>query len=53
MFDEKAVLSREKVETICLTRTHPFELLLVGLFKSNSLGSIHLSPPVERNLDIA
>ena len=47
MFDEKAVLSREKVETIC------FELLLVGVFKSNSLGSNHLSPPVERNLDIA
>ena len=34
------------------SRTHPLELLLVYLFKSNSLGSIHLNPLVGRNLDI-
>ena len=32
---------------------HTFEQLLVYLFKSNSLGSMHLNPLVGRSLDIA
>ena len=35
------------------SRKHPLKLLPVYLFKSNSLGSIHLNPLVGRNLDIA
>ena len=36
-----------------VSRTHLFEQLLVYLFKSNSLGSIHLNPPFGGNLDFA
>ena len=35
------------------SRTHPFEVFLVYLFKSNTLGFIHLNPLVGRNIDIA
>ena len=33
------------------SRTHPFEILLIYLLKSNSLGSIHLNTLVGKKLD--
>ena len=35
------------------SKTQPFKLLLLFLFESNSLGSIHLNPLAGRNLEIA
>ena len=34
------------------SKTQPFDLLLRYLSETNSLGSVHLNPPVGRNLDV-
>ena len=36
-----------------ISRKHLFKLLLLHLFKSNSLGSIHLNLAIGKNLDVA